>query len=311
MRADRLLSLLLLLQSKGKLKARDLADRLEISTRTVYRDVEALAMAGVPVYAQSGPNGGICLVDSYRTDLSGLSTDEARALFTLPKARSSLHDIGLEAPLRTALAKLVASLPTAQQIAAEHVRERLHIDSTPWFEGKEAVPHLAVLREAVWSDRKLDLVYHDRDRRPFHAVVEPLGLVVKFDRWYLVAETPSGTRVYRVSRVNRATLLEEVFERRPGFDLERFWSKWQSQFVANLPHYEVTLKVSAETERQLRERGFSCRRLDGETMLFDFQREDIALRSLLLLGGAVEIRHPGRLRDRVSEIARELTALYR
>lgn len=310
MRADRLLSLLLLLQSKGKIKARELAERLEISPRTVYRDVEALAMAGVPVHAQSGPGGGIRLVEDYRTDLSGLSTDEARALIALPNARSSLSDIGLEGPLRTALAKLVARLPTAQQIAAEHLRERLHIDSTPWFEGKEAVPHLSVIREAVWTDRKLELGYRNRAGRLSEAVVEPYGLVIKFDHWYLVAETPRGTRVYRVARVTGAKLLDEIIVRRPDFNLVRYWEQWQSLFVANLPSYEVTLAVSSEAEKELRERGFRWRRVDGETMLFDFQREDIALRNLLLLGRAIEIREPISLRARVAEIARELRDRY-
>src|SRR5688500_501484 len=185
MRADRLLSLVLLLQGRRKLKVRDLAGRLEVSERTILRDVDALSTAGVPVYAQRGPGGGVALVGEWRTDVTGLTDAEVQALATVGAPRA-LADIGLAGSLQTSLVKLAASLPAVQRQAAEHARQRLHIDATSWFAGAEEVPHLGVLREAVWADRRVRLRYRDFDGRVSNSVVDPYGLVIKGDRWYLV-----------------------------------------------------------------------------------------------------------------------------
>jgi predicted DNA-binding transcriptional regulator YafY len=310
-RADRLLSLLLLLQTRRSVKAEELARRLEVSRRTIYRDVGALSQAGVPVYAETGPRGGIRMLSEYRTDLTGLSRDEALALSTLSSV-PSLRPLGLDAALTTAMAKVAASLPAAHQIAAEHQRQRLHIDSGPWFAGGEDVRHVSVIRDAVWQDRKLQLHYRNRDGRRSRMVVSPYGLVVKSDRWYLVAEVRGGLRVFRVSRVIGARALEERFTRKAHFDLEKTWSEWHRRFVSNLPRYEVMLRCSAEVERELRETGFAWRRVDSadSTLVFDFQREAMALRVLLPLGRSVVVLAPGALKQRLREIAAELVTMY-
>lgn len=303
MRADRLLSLLLLLQNEGKTKAADLAGRLEVSPRTIYRDVEALSAAGVPVYAEPGPRGGIALVEGYRTRLTGLSRAEAEALSALPTLRSAARagaGLGLGRPLESALLKLAATLPTAQRLAAEHARARLHVDTAPWFRPPEDVPHLETLRRAVWQDRRLRLAHL---RAPAGEIrertVEPHALVVKVDRWYLVARAERGMRVFRAARILGATVLDETFARDPAFDLTAFWEDWCRRFEATLPHYPVTLRASAAGRARLGERGFPPEPApDGPAgaLRVDFQRPTIALETLLALGPEVEILAPPELR---------------
>src|SRR5262245_43661874 len=182
MRADRLLSLLLLLQSsKGRLKARELARRLEVCERTVHRDLEALSGSGVPVFADRGPNGGAALVEGWRTNVAGLTDAEAQAL-AIGAAPNVLGKLGLSAPMKSGLLKLAASLPALQQRAADEARRKLLIDATPWFETDEELPHLGALRDAVWRERKLRLGYRDFDGKESRRSVDPYALVVKLDR---------------------------------------------------------------------------------------------------------------------------------
>jgi len=319
MRADRLLSLLLLLQSRGKLRAAELAGRLQVSERTIYRDVEALSAAGVPVTAQPGPSGGVELVGDWQTRLTGLTDGEAQALAAL-SVPERLGDIGLSDALRAGLIKLAAGLPAREQRAAEHARRRLHIDATAWFAEPEEVPHLAVLRDAVWQDRKVRLVYENLDGRGSEPEVDPYGLVIKADRWYLVAGTAKGPVAYRGSRVLGARLLDEPFVRPPSFDLSAFWQEWCRQFTRQRPSYWVTLRLTPEGEAAL------CRvrpAADGERLAsvawgndgrkvaaLDFERQAIALGQLVTLGACVEVLEPPELRERLAEIARDLQAVY-
>src|SRR5512147_2861952 len=153
MRADRLLSLLMLLQARGRMTAQELARELEVSERTIYRDINALSASGVPVYAESGPGGGCALLDSYRTNLTGLTADEARALFML-SIPAPLDQLGVGQELRAALLKLSAALPSSRRPDEERARQRIHIDSLAWFQGEDPVPHLHTLQQAVWQDRR-------------------------------------------------------------------------------------------------------------------------------------------------------------
>ena len=167
MRADRLLSILLLLQGRGRMTAEELAEELEVSVRTIYRDIDALSAAGVPVYTDRGPGGGCSLLESYRTNLTGLTQSEVQALFML-SIPSPLVDLGVSQELRMALLKLSAALPKAAQRAEERARSRIHLDSTWWFQSGEPVPHLPTIQEALWTDRKLVVRY----RLPFASQVE-------------------------------------------------------------------------------------------------------------------------------------------
>ena len=319
MRADRLLSLLLLLQGRGKLKANELAVRLEVSSRTVHRDVQALSVAGVPVYAERGPAGGIGLLGSYRTQVTGLSREEAAALAAAGVPRV-LSEIGLGGALRTGLVKLGASLPTLQRLASEHLRRHLHVDVAPWFHVPEEVAHLQVVRQAVFQDRELHLRYRTRGGQPFDATVNSLGLVAKAESWYLVAATRGAKRVFRVSRILEARLGEH-FARPHNFDLQSFWERWARQFEATRTGYPVTLRVAAELEDEaadaLGERARALLRKArpdrrGEkTIVLDFEKEEYAVSSLAAKGRIVNAVRPASLRRSLVRLADDLNARYR
>ncbi|MFD1150012.1 helix-turn-helix transcriptional regulator, partial [Saccharothrix hoggarensis] len=186
MRASRLLSLLLLLQSRGRMTARELADELEVSIRTIYRDVEALGASGVPVYADRGPAGGYRLVDGYRTRLTGLTTEEAESLF-LAGMPGPAAELGLGAVVAAAQLKVLAALPPELRSRAGRVRERFHLDAPGWFRGDEGTPHVAGIADAVWRQRRLRIRYVRWAQVEVERTVEPLGLVLKAGTWYLVA----------------------------------------------------------------------------------------------------------------------------
>lgn len=314
MRADRLLSLLLLLQSRRRVPARELAATLEVSVRTIYRDVDALSAAGVPVYAEAGRSGGIELPDSFRTDLTGLSRREALALSALRRF-DSLEGVGLSGSLQTALLKLAAALPAAHRMAAEHARQRLLVDAAPWFRRREEHPHLAMLRQAVWEDRLVRVRYRKSTGELQDRDVSPHALVAKGDRWYLVARAAEGMHVFRVSRVQRARLLRATFTRDVDFDLARFWDDWLAGLERERGTFVILLRLRPEAEPLLMqvtaggiERELSRARLlpDGRKQLrIDFERENFALPMLLALGGSVEVLAPRALRAKLAELARQ------
>ena len=184
MRADRLLSILMLLQTKGRMTAHDLAEQLEVSERTIYRDLEALSIAGVPLYTERGPRGGCALVDGYQTRLTGLTETEVQALFLLNIA-GPLADLGLGRALDDAMLKLTAALPVASRAYAELVRQRFHLDTTWWYHTEDSTSCLQILQEALWQDRKLLLFYHEDGGAWSERLAEPYGLVSKAGIWYL------------------------------------------------------------------------------------------------------------------------------
>lgn len=228
MKADRLIALLLLLQSRRQCSARVLAENLEVSERTIYRDVDALSAAGVPVYAERGSAGGIVLADGYRRALTHFSEDEIRALFV--SGASPLADLGLEAGFNRALEKLHGALADVSQRAAEKARSRIHIDGRRWNQPEPPRRLLTALRRAVWDDRRLAIVYEDRNRARSSRTIDPLGLVSKAGVWYLVARYGGELRTFRADRVRRVEESAERFTRPPDFDLERYWSESSARF---------------------------------------------------------------------------------
>jgi predicted DNA-binding transcriptional regulator YafY len=319
MRADRLVSLLMLMQTRPRSTAADLARRLQVSERTIYRDLDALSAAGVPVFATRGPNGGVALVDGWRTQLTGLTRAEVHALATVG-APGALEDLGLSAPLRSGLVKLAAALPALQQSVIEYARQRIHVDSSSWFGERETVPHLSVLRDAVWQDRRIRLAYRDFDGRRTRRVVDPYGLVIKAERWYLVAGTERGPSAFRGSRIEGARLLSETFVRPPRFELATFWKEWCARFAERRARYEVTLRVTAKGEEELRHMrppadharlAEATQARDGtKTVTIDFERESIAISQLCMLGRTAEVLAPEALRTRLRALAADLRALY-
>jgi predicted DNA-binding transcriptional regulator YafY len=251
-RADRLLSLVLLLQARGGNTARTLAAELEVSVRTVYRDLEALAAAGVPVVTSSGPGGGCRLMEGYRFPLRGLRPEEAEALLILG-VPSVLREIGLDRALDAAHRQIRV---TAGQPGPDGSDTALvHLDMPRWFGGQEEVPSLRDLAQALRLGRRLALRYRPRGGRGDEAgqaqsrVVGPLGLVNKAGTWYLVASLADAgdlpvVRVFRAGRITSARMLAEPFERPAGFELAAFWSQWSAEFEADLPRLQVTLRAA-------------------------------------------------------------------
>jgi predicted DNA-binding transcriptional regulator YafY len=291
MRATRLVSLLLLLQTRGQLTAAEIGDRLEVSIRTVHRDVAALAAAGVPVEAVRGPAGGYKLVGGYRTRLTGLTVDEAEALFAAGMPGPAA-ELGLGHELAEARLKVLAALPSELQERASRASRLFHLDTRGWFRAEDRVPHLPALSAAVWSGCRVRMRYREGPR-VVRRTIDPLGLVLKGGAWYLVARrSAAGMRVYRVSRVASVQPLEERFDRPDEFELVGFWTEWSRAFEESLPRVEVRVR-GGEGER---------------TLVFESLAE--AHRALLRDGTRYEVIDPPELRARMAETVRELAAVY-
>jgi predicted DNA-binding transcriptional regulator YafY len=223
MRASRLVQLLLMLQARGRVTAAVLAEELEVSERTIHRDVDALSAAGVPIYAERGPHGGIQLVDGYRTRLTGLTGDEAEALF-LSGIPGPAAELGLGTVVAAARLKVLASLPSELRARASRLVERFHLDASGWFQTGETAPHLAVMADAVWEARRMRIRYRRGDSG-VDRVIDPLGLVLKAGIWYVVASTDGQVRTYRARRILAAEPTGESFARPAAFDLAAHWTE--------------------------------------------------------------------------------------
>jgi predicted DNA-binding transcriptional regulator YafY len=289
-RATRLVSLLLLLQTRGQLTAAGIAERLEVSVRTVHRDVESLAAAGVPVEALRGPAGGYRLAGGYRTRLTGLTGDEAEALFAAGMPGPAA-ELGLGGELAAARLKLLAALPSELQERATRAQRLFHLDARGWFRAEDSVPHLPELASAVWRGCRVKIRYREGNR-VVQRTLDPLGLVLKAGAWYLVAHRVAGMRVYRVSRVASVRPLEEACERPADFELSAYWHEWSRAFEESRPRVEVTVRGTK-----------------GERML-TFENLDEAQREILRFGVSVEVLEPKELRARVAASAREVASLY-
>jgi predicted DNA-binding transcriptional regulator YafY len=320
MRADRLLSIVMLLQARGRMPAQELAEELEVSVRTIYRDMDALSAAGVPVYAERGPGGGCALLDSYRTTLTGLTRDEVRALFML-SIPAPLAELGVDQELKAALLKLSASLPDSRRGDEERARQRIHLDSVGWFETGEPVPHLHTIHQALWQDLKLRLTYRLRFDVQAEWLVEPYGLVAKAGLWYLVCARQGHVRVHRVSRVLDARISDEPFERPADFDLAAFWRGWCASVEKNRARYPVTVRIAPELVpwlpyyfgEPIREAIAQAGTPDGEgwiTLPLIFETAEDARERILSFGGSVEILEPRALRNSVVDYAEQILARY-
>ncbi|MBN1888649.1 MAG: WYL domain-containing protein [Thermoflexales bacterium] len=324
MRADRLLSLLMLLQARGQMTAQELAGQLEVSVRTIYRDIEALSTAGVPVYAERGPGGGCSLIDGYRTSLTGLDASEVRALFML-SIPASLDELGAGRELKSALLKLAAALPAARHQDEERVRQRIYLDWSVEGQTKEPVPHLQTMQQAVWEDRVLHLAYHLQigpHALSFKRQVDPYGLVARAGIWHLVCAGDGRMRVYRVSRVLDARITDERFERPADFDLVAFWKAWRAGQAENRLPYLVEARVSPQLVPLLPlYLGESIHKViaqagspDAEgwvTLTLAFDSLEHARERLLEMGGAIQVMEPEALRNSVIDFAAQITALYK
>ncbi|MEH0842663.1 YafY family protein [Micromonospora sp. CPCC 205711] len=321
MRASRLISLVLLLQSREAMTAAELARELEVSERTVYRDVLALSAAGVPVYADRGRAGGYRLLGGYRTRLTGLSRDEAEALF-LSGLPGPAGDMGLADAVAAAELKVLAALPPTLRDAPARAGQRFHLDVPGWFRESAPPPSLAELARAVWRDRVVELRYRRRDREVVRRV-EPYGLVLKSGTWYLVGRVGDATRTYRVDRVVGVEVGEAGFTRDEGFDLGRYWREQAEAFLRDMLGDEITVRVSAAGLRALRftaeapfaydEAVAAAGEPDGQgwvTTRLPVESVAVAYDLMLRLGPEVEVLDPPELRTRLADAAARLGALY-
>ena len=318
MRASRLVSLLLLLQSRGGQTAAELARELEVSVRTIHRDVDALSASGVPIYADRGPHGGIRLVDGYRTRLTGMTADEAEALF-LSGLPGPAAELGLGTVVAAARLKVLAALPVELRARASRLVERFHLDAAAWYHADEPVPLLGPLSEAVWESQRIQIGY-DRGDKTVDRVLEPLGLVLKAGVWYLIAGADGQPRTYRVSRVSRVTPLDERFER-PDFDLAAFWTESSSAYERDTPRIEVMMRLAPERLPRLHgvigDRPFdTLERLDEPDpdgwlrvrVQLDWPNEVVP--QILAVGSECELLQPAELRERIAAQARRVASHY-
>jgi predicted DNA-binding transcriptional regulator YafY len=311
MRADRLLSILLLLQRGRRLTARELAKRLEVSERTILRDMDALSGAGVPVVAGRGKSGGWSLLGDYQTKLTGLNAAEVQAL-VLAHPERLLADLGLHRAGAAALLKIEAALPESAREHAEFARRCIIIDPRGWRDPSESITCLPLLLDAVWRGRQIRFVYVRTLAEPAERTADPLGLVAKGSTWYLVAQAHGEVRTYRVSRIREITILDTPAEHPPDFDLGKYWDRATTEFREQLPRYYATFLVNPSVMRWIRYRGW---RLEQETPEGDrvrirlrFDIEEEAVQFALSFGADLAVSEPLALQQKVFAAARAILA---
>lgn len=315
------MAMLMLCRERERWTAAQLAERLEVSERTVYRDVAALQAAGVPMWTSTGPSGGIHLLPGWRSDLDSMTGEEAAAL-SFAAVPAALADLGLGTVALSAQLKVRSGMPPELRARADRVAERFHLDAPGWFHHDEPVNHLPTVAEGVWSGRRLDLTYRS-DPRTVRRRLDPLGLVLKAGTWYLVARHRGVVRTYRVGRIRSCTVRDEQFGRPEGFDLAAWWARSSAAFDASLLRVACVVRLSPTGIRHLGrvvgtaaadealarpsepdQDGWRTLRVRGES-------EEVLADQLLGLADQVEVLEPRSLRRRLHELGRGIAARHR
>jgi predicted DNA-binding transcriptional regulator YafY len=321
MRASRLLSLLLLLQTRGRMTAQQLASELGVSVRTVYRDAEALGAAGVPLYGDAGHAGGYQLLGGYRTRLTGLTAAEAEALF-LSGLPGPAAELGLGSVLAAATLKLRAALPASLRENADRLGERFYLDAPGWYHRPEDVPHLPTVASAVW-DRQVIQVTYQRWKEPAEVRrrLEPHGLVLKAGTWYVVARCDGTMRTYRVDQITEATACDCGFTDEPGFELAGYWQSYLAEFNQRLYTGHAVIRLSGAGVRRMRRQLSAAAVTAVETTgaadadgwvraRVPIESADHPLAEFLRLGADIEVLEPAELRERAARTIRAMAAIY-
>src|ERR1700722_5990800 len=319
MRASRLLSILLLLQARGRMTAEALACEFEVWVRTIYRDVDQLSAADVPIYGDRGPSGGFQLLDGYRTKLTGLSPAEAETL-SLAGLPGPAAQLGLADLLTAAQLKLSAALPERARANAGRVATRFHLDPVGWFRSADDARLLPTIANAVWNEKCLD-VHYRRAEGAVERRLQPLALVLKAGIWYLVAQVGNQPRTYRVSNIIDLTVTEVSFERLKDFDLTRFWVTSSRAFETSVYHSSATLRVTARGLAKLGVLGSLVARAATETatppaadgwlsVTIPIESIDRAASDLIALGADAEVVEPAERRQRLATTVQQLARLY-
>ena len=309
MKASRLLSILMILQARKHRTADQLAEELEVSTRTIHRDVDELSAAGVPIYAERGRQGGFRLLDGYQTRLTGLDRDEASALM-LSGIGTALDDLGLKDALSQTQRKLMAALPAPTRAKAALVADRFHLDPLGWYRQKEVTPFVTQIAKAVWADQQISISY-DGWKGGVQRDLDPIAIVLKAGVWYLIGRAET-LRVYRVANVRELNLLGTTFNRPADFDVSGFWADWTQNFETKIRSEYARLRVTSRGLRLLTNKGLSPARISpvkGRSDVSDVELavedESSAVREILSLGAEAEVVDPSTLRNAVqSEISK-------
>jgi predicted DNA-binding transcriptional regulator YafY len=322
MLASRLLSILMLLQTRGRMSATALADQFEVSVRTIYRDIDQLSAAGVPVYADRGRDGGFQLMDGYRTKLTGLTQPEAETIF-LAGLPGPAAELGLADILSTARLKLMAALPANVQPGAERIAARFHLDPTGWFRAADPLPALQTVARAVWNERMLKLAYRRAgEAEAIPRRLGPLGLVLKSGNWYLVAQVRKHFRTYRVANILDAEITDEPFVRPRKFDLAAHWQNASQEYERGVYRENAQVKLSPKGMSRLDLLGpyvmeaaaKSASKPDRKGWVrctLPLESGDFGIRELMRLGDEVEILGPPALRAQMTAMASAILARHR
>lgn len=312
MRADRLLSMMLILQAQGKTTTSALAEKLEVSRRTILRDIDALSIAGVPVHAEAGHGGGVYLDEHYRVSLTGLNEAEVRALF-VSKQVGPLGDVGLGQAAEDTLLKLFAALPSLHRQEVERIQQQILLDPAAWWPQGEALPYLETLKTAVFEDCRVQVRYERGDGQVVERLLEPYSLVAKAGVWYVIACRDGEFRTYRAARFLAVEPMHDRFERDAAFDLAQYWQTQVQAFVANMPSFAFTLRLNATRLRLLRlyaEGGYAIRdtNSDGSMLIVEVRLTSLEEARMLVLGLGTdaEIIEPDELREAVLVQAQQM-----
>jgi predicted DNA-binding transcriptional regulator YafY len=320
MRADRLISIVMLLQTHEKMTAEELSRQLEVSPRTIYRDITALNVSGVPIYTDRGPGGGIALLESYRTSLTGMSEDEIRALFMV-NIPDVLVELGFGQKLKSAFLKLAASLPVNQQSVQSDTQQRIYLDSTPWREKEESTPHIGIIHQAVWQDRLIRLVIQGSFNAQVEIELVPMGLVAKLNAWYLVGKQKGYMRVIKIADILQVNALDQVCDRDDEFDLPGFWKNWCKATQDRRSVLEARIKVAPTLlDRLPLYLGDGVKYNVSDTSSPDEEGRRVvtvrfdnifqAREKILGMGRAVEVLEPEALKLSVIDFARQILARF-
>src|SRR5690606_19122417 len=304
------------LQTRGKMTAQALADELEVSRRTILRDLDALSAAGVPIYAEGGHGGGITLDENYKVTLTGLKEAEVRSLFLSSNARL-LADIGLGEAAESTLLKLLAALPVPHQPSVDHIRQRILIDPVWWWHDLQPLPFWSELQQAVYEDRCIRVCYERYDGTLVERILEPFSLVAKASLWYLIARRDGELRTYRVARFHQVTLLDTHFTRPADFDLPAYWQNHIQEFLATLSEFTFTLRI--DSSRMASAKWYTPGRAeiieppdaDGWlTARFWVESIDLASVFVLSMGTQAKVVEPDELRAHILNAVRAVQRIY-
>nr|WP_245542512.1 YafY family protein [Siminovitchia fordii] len=312
------MNIMILLQNRGKMTAKELANELEVSDRTILRDMDALSNAGIPIVSDRGKEGGWRLLDNFRSKLSGLNIDDIKSLFLFPSGKL-LEDLGLNIQALDTRQKLLAAIPGTFRDEAQAIWERIHIDSSTWRQSKEKVHALKTVQQAVWESKKLKIFYEQADGEQKERLIEPLGLVAKGNRWYLVASRNGELRNYRVSRIHTAKVEDETFKRPLNFNLADYWEQSKKEFIQNLPQYDVQVEIHPAIIQRINFTGKFVQFIQREnpnedkwipaTLRFNDQQE--AVEFILGFANKIRVISPEELSDKVVSAAMSVIEFYK